>query len=250
MTANVILALTQSCFLLHQIGVGEIRRNPSSSCGIRVTPQSTFKIPHALAALDAGVIDLKTTLTYDGHAVDFPAWQKDHSLATAMRFSVVWFFQAIAERLGVDRERKYLEAFDYGNRDSSSGLTTFWLGGSLAISPEEQLAFLQKLFGDQLPVKREASEIVRRILVQPKGAIVNAKGEHPFAAPWPDDAVVSAKTGAGTTADRHTVRWLVGHVRRGARQWLFVSNAIGDDLPPYVAVDQAEEALIATKVLR
>ncbi len=45
-----------SCFLLHEVGVGEIRREPSAVCGMRVSPQSTFKIPHALAGLDAGVI--------------------------------------------------------------------------------------------------------------------------------------------------------------------------------------------------
>jgi beta-lactamase class D len=190
-------------------------------------------------------------MKYDGHPVDFPAWQKDHTLQTAMRFSVVWFFQEIARRLGVDRERRYLEAFDYGNRDASSGLTTFWLGGSLAISAEEQLAFLRKFFANQLPVRAEVAETVQRILVQPKGTIVNATGEHPFAKPWPADAVVAAKTGAGSTGDRRAVRWLVGHVKRRAGEWLFVSNVISDgDLPPLVAVEQAERGLIGARVLR
>lgn len=252
MIANAVLAATQSCFLLFQTGVGEIRRNPSSSCTVRVSPQSTFKVPHALAALDAGVLkDDADVIRYDGHKVEFDAWRRDHSLATAMRYSVVWFFQEIARRLGADRERRYLEAFDYGNRDSSSGLTTFWLGGSLAITPEEQLAFLRKLYSNQLRVAPKAADAVRRILVQPKGVVVNATGEHPFAQPWPADAVVSAKSGAGPTADRRAVRWLIGRVARGAREWLFVSNVIGDgDLPPMAAVEQAERALIESAVLR
>jgi len=251
MILNAVLAVTQSCFLLYQVGVGEVRRNPSTSCRVRVSPQSTFKIPHALAALDAKVIDESTSLNYDGHAVDFPAWGRDHTVATAMRFSVVWFFQEIARRLGVDRERRYLESFDYGNRDSSSGLTTFWLGGSLAISAEEELGFLKKLYANQLKIAPQAAAAVRRILVQPKGAIVNATGEHPFAQPWPADAVVSAKTGAGPTGDRRAVRWLVGHVQRGVGEWLFVSNVISDDdLPPLAAVEQAERALIDARVLR
>ena len=37
----------------------------------------------------------------------------------------------------------------------------------------------------------------RELLVQPPGVVVNAVGEHPFDAPWPSDAVVSARTGAG-----------------------------------------------------
>jgi beta-lactamase class D len=252
MITHAVLAVTQSCFLLYQIGAGEIARNPSTSCGVRVSPQSTFKIPHALAALDANVLPDESAVTkYDGRPVDFEAWRRDHSLTTAMRFSVVWFFQEIAKKLGDDRERKYLEGFDYGNHDSSSGLTTFWLGGSLAISPDEQLRFLQRLYANQLPVSTRAADAVRRILIQPKGVVVNATGEHPFAQPWPADAVVSAKTGAGPTASKGTVRWLVGHVRRGSREWLFVSNVVSDgDVPAMAAVEQAERGLVDARVLR
>ena len=46
-----------------------------------------------------------------------------------MRFSVVWWFQHVAEKLGATREREYLRRLGYGNADPSSGLTTFWLGG-------------------------------------------------------------------------------------------------------------------------
>jgi beta-lactamase class D len=131
-----------ACFILHEVGVGRIRRAPSSTCGVRVSPQSTFKIPHALAAVDAGVISgVDEKMTYDGRPADFPLWRQDHTLATAMRDSVVWYFQETAKRLGPERERQYLARFNYGNQDSSSGLTSFWLGGSLAISPDEQLRF-------------------------------------------------------------------------------------------------------------
>src|SRR5262249_28351490 len=177
------------------------------------------------------------------------AWKRDHTLATAMRFSVVWYFQEIARRLGAERERAYLEKFAYGNRDSSGGLTTFWLGGSLAISPEEQLSFLRKLFADQLPVKRAAADVVRQMLIQPQGAVVNALGEHPFARPWPRDAVVRAKTGSGSTSGGGAVRWLVGHVTRGSRAWIFVSNVVGgSDVSTTAAVTQAERALVESGV--
>jgi beta-lactamase class D len=241
-----------SCFLLYEVGVGEMRRNPGATCQVRVSPQSTFKIPHALAALEAGVIEnAETLLKYDGRPVDMEFWRRDHTLATAMKYSVVWYFQEVAKRLGAERERAFLEKFDYGNRDSSSGLTTFWLGGSLAISPEEQQRFLLRLFADGLPVTARASNIVRTILVQPRGSVVNALGEHPFAAPWPEDAVVSAKTGSGNTGDGSAVRWIVGHVARGPRSWVFVSNVIGGaDTPAYAAVELAERALVDARVLR
>ena len=243
---------TESCFLLSEVGVGEVGRRPSAICATRLLPASTFKIPHALAALDAGVLSgPDEKMAYDGSPTDVAAWRRDHTLASAMRNSVVWYFQRVAERLGMDREREYLKKFDYGNADPTSGLTTFWLGGSLQISPEEQLRFMHRLYADELPASPAAMRTVRQLLVQPQGLVVNAAGEHPFAAPWPAGTTVSAKTGSGTDRGGKAVRWLVGHVARGPRSWIFVSCvAGGSDTPALAAVDQAASALREAGVLR
>jgi beta-lactamase class D len=227
-----------SCFLLYEMGVGEVRRSPAGGCSTRVTPASTFKIPHALAALDARVLSgPDVRFLYDGEEYPWETWQRDHTLATAMRYSVVWYFQRLATMLGVDREREFLTRFDYGNRDSSSGLTTFWLDGSLRVSPDEQERFMVRLYEDALPVGKEAMRTVREILVQPPGVVVNATGEHPFDAPWPLGTVVSAKTGSSDD-----VRWLVGHVQRHPHSWVFVScvTRTSDSL---AAIDLAAESL-------
>jgi beta-lactamase class D len=233
-----------SCFLLYELGVGEVRRSPAEACSKRVSPASTFKIPHALAALDSGIlIGPNVSFAYDG-APDVPeTWKRNHTLATAMRYSVVWYFQRVASLLGPDRERDYLVKFDYGSKDASSGLRTFWLDGSLKISPDEQERFLVRLYEDALPVSKDAMRSVRKILVQPPGVVVNAWGEHPVAAPWPEGTVLSAKTGSGDN-----VRWLVGHVERG-RRWVFVSCVIGADLDALAAVDLAAKSLRAEHVL-
>jgi len=242
---------TGSCFILHEIGTGRTRRNPSSTCDLRISPQSTFKIPHALAALDAGVLSETEVIKYDGHQVDQPLWRKDHTLGSALRDSVVWYFQEAARRLGLERERAYLERFAYGNTDTSGGLTTFWLGSSLAISPDEQEQFLLKLFTGTLPVSARASDTVRRLLLQPVGHITNASGSQSLGATWGPDTVVTAKTGAGSTGDGRAVRWLVGHVRQGQRSWIFVSNVVGPpDLSTTAAIDQAGRLLVEEGVLQ
>jgi beta-lactamase class D len=167
-----------------------------------------------------------------------------------MRFSVVWWFQRVAERLGAAREREYLRRLAYGNADPSSGLITFWLGGSLTISPEEQAQFLLRLYENTLPVSQHAMRTVRGVLVQPVGMVVNAMGEHPFAGTWPAGTVLSAKTGSGRDKSGGAVRWLVGHVTRGGRSWVFVSCVTGDDsTPPLAAVDLAAQALRREGVL-
>jgi beta-lactamase class D len=227
------------------MGRGDLYGSRSPACDARVSPASTFKIPHALAALDSGVLSgPDATFRYDGSRVRFPAWARDHTLASAIRNSVVWYFQRVATELGPDREAAYLRRLDYGNADASSGLTTFWLDGSLRISPTEEEKFLVRLYDGSLPVRPDAMQAVRAILVQPPNVVVNAMGEHPFAAPWPEGTTVSAKTGSGDHE-----RWLVGHVARGPRAWVFVSCVQGDDLPPEAAIDLAARSLRSAAVL-
>src|SRR5438094_370336 len=77
-------APTQSCFLLYEIGVGEIRLDPADACRTRVTPASTFKVPHALAALDAGVLTSPNEMfSWDGIGQWPESARRDHTLASA-----------------------------------------------------------------------------------------------------------------------------------------------------------------------
>lgn len=241
----------RSCFLLYEIGVGERRRDPDASCNLRVTPGSTFKIAHSLYALDAGVVHgPDERIAYDGGG-DWPeSSRREHTLASAMQHSVIWYDQKLAERLGREREQAYLLNTGYGNMDGSGDLKRFWLGDSLAIAPIEQQTFLLRLYNDKLPVSRSAMDAVRAMLVQPRGVVVNSRGAHNFNAPWPADAVVSAKTASTTDLSGHGVRWLVGHVRRGARAFVFVSCVVGPpDMGPNVAIDLAASALRDSGVL-
>jgi beta-lactamase class D len=235
--------LPSSCFLLYEVGVGEVMRAPAALCSTRVTPASTFKIPHALAALDAGVLSgPDAPMVYDGAPARFETWRRDQTLQSAMRYSVVWYFRRVARLLGEAREQQYLARLEYGNQDSSSGLESFWLGGSLLISPDEQERFLARLYSDALPLAKAAMQGVRSILVQPPGVVVNATGEHRFSMPWPEGAVLSAKTGSSDDAGR-SVRWLVGHIERKPRSWVFVSCVLGERLDPLAAIELAEDSL-------
>jgi beta-lactamase class D len=158
--------------------------------------------------------------------------------------------QRLVERLGPERERVYLQRFSFGNMDASSGLTTFWIGGSLQVTPEEQLAFWTKLYQGQLAVGAGTMELVRGMLVQPSGVVVNAAGEQPFGQPWPEGAIVSAKTGSATDRSGQGVRWLVGHVARGRRSFVFVSCVVGPaDVNPNAAIDLAARSLREAHVL-
>lgn len=76
-------------------------------------------------------------LPYDGSGQWPESSRRDHTLASAIRYSVVWYLQQVALRLGASRKNDYLRRLSYGNIDASGGLKSFWLGGSLLVTPEE-----------------------------------------------------------------------------------------------------------------
>jgi beta-lactamase class D len=45
------------------------------------------------------------------------AWNRDHTLRSAIAASAVPVYQEIARRIGAERMQKYLDLFEYGNRN-------------------------------------------------------------------------------------------------------------------------------------
>lgn len=61
----------------------------------------------------------------------------DQTSTTWIANSVVWVSQVITSQLGEPIMKRYLRDWDYGNQDTSGGLTNFWLASSLKISARE-----------------------------------------------------------------------------------------------------------------
>ena len=104
-------------------------------CSHRTLPASTFKVPHALIALQTNVVTPTTVIKWDGVKRDYPVWNSDQTLESAIRMSAVWVFQQFATAIGRDRELESLRAFRYGSAKFEHEVTNFWLNGDLQISP-------------------------------------------------------------------------------------------------------------------
>lgn len=144
----------------------------------RFGPASTFKIPHTLFALDAGIArDEFQRFEWDGETRWVAAWNRDQDLRSAMRNSVVWVYQRFARHIGEARERDYLESIDYGNADPSGGIDRFWLDGALAVSAVEQIEFLRRLYFNELPFSIAHQRLVKDLMINTAGAgrILRAK---------------------------------------------------------------------------
>ncbi len=136
----------------------------------RYSPASTFKIPHTLFALDAGAVrDEFQVFKWDGVARTFPAHNQDQDLRSAMRTSAVWVYERFAKEIGEGRARDYLRRLDYGNADPACPQGDYWIEGRLAVSAFEQIAFLKRLYRNELPFRVEQQRLVKDLLIVEAG---------------------------------------------------------------------------------
>jgi beta-lactamase class D len=103
-----------------------------AECAVKTSPASRFKIPHALIALETGVVPSPLEIVnWDETLQPFREWERGHSLDSAVKCSVVWFFQRTAEWIGRQRMLEYLERLGYAEDSFENDLTLFWLNGDL-----------------------------------------------------------------------------------------------------------------------
>ena len=184
-------------------------------------PASTFHVPLSLIALEAGVVEDpdKDVFKWDGIKRDVEAWNRDHTLRSAMADSVVPVYQEIARRIGAEQMRNYVVLLDYGNHNIGGGIDQFWLTGEMRIDPIQQIDFVDRLRRGALMVSKRSQDLVRDMLpctkvgdivIRSKTALLDAEGGNP------------------------PLSWLVGWAEKGATQTAFALNVdIGE--PRHVA---------------
>lgn len=187
-------------------------------------PASTFKIPNSLIALETGVVGDpdKDVFKWDGVTRDIAAWNRDHTLRSAIAASAVPVYQEIARRIGIERMQKYVDLLEYGNRDIRGGIDQFWLTGNLRIDPMQQIDFVDRLRRGALPVSKRSQDLVRDILPVTKVG----------------DAIIRAKTGLlGAEIGKPSLGWVAGWAEKGSAQTVFALN-----------MDCTEPGLIASRM--
>jgi beta-lactamase class D len=195
------------CFVLLDKRRGVMMTNDWFAAQTQKTPASTFKILNSLIALESSAIpDENYTLKWDGVERQFPNWNRDHDLRSAYKYSVVWYYQEMARRVGVDTMKYWLDKVSYGNADTAGGEDQFWLTGNLRISPIEQIQFLQKLETGQLPFSKHTLNTVKNIMIQDSSS----------------KYVIRWKTGWGNQ-DGEDIGWIVGYMEVGADVYYFAN---------------------------
>lgn len=133
----------------------------------RYSPASTFKIPHTLFALDAGVVaDEFQVFAWDGVKREYEGHNQDQTLRSALRNSTLWVYQRFAQQIGEAKAREYLQRIHYGNADPTASHGDYWVDGNLKISALEQVDFLRNLYRNRLPFSVQHQLLVKDLIIK------------------------------------------------------------------------------------
>lgn len=220
----------EGCFVLYDENKNVYSIYNEKMSRQRVSPDSTYKIYSALAALDAGVISPgKTEIAWDQKQYPFSSWNKNQTLDSAMSSSVNWYFQTLDKKLGKTALQKTLRRIRYGNEDISGGITSFWLESSLKISPLEQVMLLRDFHQNRLGCSEKAATAVRNSIRLSGGP----------------GRILYGKTGTGNI-DGHDINgWFIGILKTKDNTYCFALRIEGRD-----GASGKEAAQTALKIIR
>jgi len=174
-------------------------------------PASTFKICNSLIGLETGVIeDENYVIPWDSVERNYQIWNQDFDLAQAIKYSVVWYYQELARRVGEKRMQEWINKADYGNKQIGGGIDQFWLRGDLRITPSQQIEFLKQLYNNDLPFSNRNMAIVRKIIIVEQT----------------ENYTLHAKTGFALV---NNTGWYVGFVKKDKNVFFFTTCVQGND---------------------
>ena len=165
----------------------------------RHAPYSTFKIAISLMGFNEGILidEMHPEIPFkEGYLDDLDAWKYPQTPRSWIKNSCVWYSQVVMQQIGISAFEKYVAQFEYGNQDVSGedALTRAWLGGSLRVSPEEQVRFIQKLLKGELSVSQKSREMTKNIL---------------FVENLPDGWTLYRKTGNGSQPENKKLQAMI-----------------------------------------
>jgi len=203
----------EGSFVLYDLDTGVYTIHNRDVSTTRVSPNSTYKIFSALIALQTGVLQADNSfMAWDGENHPFEAWNQDQNLATAMRYSVNWYFQNFDRQVGLESLYYYLAS--YGNSNLSGGIADFWIESSLRISPVEQVQLLTDFYRNDTVFETRHVNAVKDVLQLQEN----------------NGAVLSGKTGTGFVNGIVANGWFIGYVENSGRTFVFATyiQSLGD----------------------
>jgi len=192
------------------------------ACKLRHEPRCSFNIALSLMGFNEELLINENIPEFPfkkGYVDYVSRWRQPHNPSLWIKNSCVWYSSLVTQKLGMDKLQHYIKKFTYGNQDgrvANNKLNCFWMsGGSLKISPEEQVTFLQKLINHQLNVSTKSYEMTKNII---------------FVDNFIDGWKLYGKTGTGNLSNKNGTLdenleggWFVGWIEKDERKIVFAS---------------------------
>jgi len=176
---------------------------------LRTAPDSTYKIYDALFGLEEVVIAPNDSfMAWNETDYPFEAWNADQDLYSAMQSSVNWYFEEIDKQLGSSTIQNFIRKIGYGNENVSPDLSSYWMQGTLKISPVEQVQLLTALHNNNFDFAPENVKAVKNAI-----CLFSSEGKNLY-----------GKTGTGRVDGQDVNGWFVGYIETTSNTYFFATN--------------------------
>ncbi|WP_349945590.1 BlaR1 family beta-lactam sensor/signal transducer [Lacrimispora sp. BS-2] len=201
-------------FVLYNVQNDTYSLYNADKCVVRTSPDSTYKIYSALAALENHIITPGSNVqAWSGEHYSHNNWNQNQTLKSAMAKSVNWYFQNLDVNVGYSRLQSFFDMISYGNKDLSGGISNYWIESSLLISPLEQVQLLTDFQKNTWGFDTQNVAAVKNSIF-----ISDSQGNKLF-----------GKTGTGNVNGKFINGWFVGYVETSSTTYVFASNIQGTD---------------------
>jgi beta-lactamase class D len=197
----------EGCFTMLNNADGEITVYNMAFDTLRVQPAGTFGIVNALIALQTGVLpDENTAISPDSTVLNMDSLcNTNMNIKEALASDCVLFDQALSRKIGKANYQKWLDSISYGNKKTIGAVDSFWCNNQLAISPDEQLGLMKKMYFAQLPFRKSVQESVAEMLLREDNSAYK----------------LYYKNGSGLNAKKTPVQWTIGWVVENRHVYFF-----------------------------
>ncbi|MGN6533485.1 MAG: penicillin-binding transpeptidase domain-containing protein [Ginsengibacter sp.] len=168
----------------------------------RLSPGTSFKIINTLIGVQAGkVMNENSVIKTDSGS------NNNITLKEAFNTSSVPYFQSLAQKIGKDTMKLWIDSISYGNKNVTGPVDSFWLNNALKISPDEQLGLMSKIYFEQLPFQKYAQQIVESLMLKEDNTLYK----------------LSYATGTGIDEKNNSFGWTLGWIEENRHVYFFVT---------------------------
>ncbi|MCI9297894.1 MAG: BlaR1 family beta-lactam sensor/signal transducer [Lachnospiraceae bacterium] len=204
----------EGSFVLYDLNGDTWKVYDMEQATLRTAPNSTYKIYDALFGLEEGVIAPDNSfMAWDKTDYPFEEWNGNQDLSSAMQSSVNWYFEEIDKRIGSSAIQDYIRKIGYGNEIVNTNLSSYWMQGTLKISPVEQVELLTALHNNQFDFAPENINAVKNSICLSSSENFSSEGKNFY-----------GKTGTGRVNGQDVNGWFVGFLETAGNTYFFAAN--------------------------